>query len=217
MHARTHDALEVFAIHAAEGDTAWRHAALMAGRGRADEAIEILQTRPPDDAHATWLLAQLLVDQGRVDEAIEALRTHADAGDRDTAWRLAALLTVQVRIDDAIDVLRALADVDAAPEADYASRRTYLNEQGDIGNVIGALRTLVDSGDGYAGRRLAALLADRSIEELQAEVDAGTPGAAEYLIKMLTEQDTTSADRLRKFGFNPEGQVGDHNRQASSQ
>jgi len=68
----------------------------------------------------------------------------------------------------------------------------------------------LDVGDSFAARRLAGLLARQGrADELRAEVNAGTSGAAGCLITMLAQQgETALADRMRRFGLNANGSTG---------
>jgi hypothetical protein len=57
-----------------------------------------------------------------------------------------------------------------------------------------------------AARKLGDLLVDcNRIDELRAEVDAGTSQAGEHLIKMLVSQgEIERADQLRRNGIDPD-------------
>jgi hypothetical protein len=145
--------------------------------------------------------ADRLAEQGHVAE----LRARADSGDDFAAHRLAELLAEQGGIAE----LQARADA----RDDIAARRLaeLLAEQGRVEEAIEVLRAGADAGDILAARRLAELLAKQGrVEELFKEVHAGTAGAARCLIDQLaTLGRGDEAERLRRFGLNPDGSIAD--------
>ena len=88
-----------------------------------------------------------------------------------------------------------------------AARRLadLLAERGDLDG----LRARADAGDGYAAWRLAELLAGRGdLDGLRARADAGDGTAARRLADLLTKQGRgEEAERLRRFGLNPDGSI----------
>ena len=167
-----------------------------------------------------------MAERGDWDE----LRARAGAGDWPAARRLAEHLAEhgdldqaeQIR-DRATQVLRARADelrADWGPltwdevwaRADaldiFAESRLaeVLAERGEWDE----LRARADSGNGPATRLLAEVLAERGEwDELRAQVDAADGGsAAKPLIELLTRRGRgEEAERLRRFGFNPDGSI----------
>jgi hypothetical protein len=83
-----------------------------------------------------------------------------------------------------------------------------LYQRGDLDE----LRARADAGDGYAATRLAELSAgsrdlDEAMQIQRALGDAGR-GNANRLAGLLTQQGhTEEADRLRRFGLNPDGSI----------
>jgi len=104
-----------------------------------------------------------------------------------------------------LDGLRARAD---AGDLDAAER---LADRGDLDG----LRDLADAGHGYAADRLAGRLADRGdLDGLRALADAGyddatvRPQLADLLADLLIKQGRgEEAERLRRFGLNPDGSI----------
>ena len=80
-----------------------------------------------------------------------------------------------------------------------------LAERGDLDE----LRARADTGDGYAAGQLAGLLAERGdLDELRARADTGDEYAASRLAGLLTKQGRNEeAERLRRFGLNPDGSI----------
>jgi len=203
-------------------------AVLLAQRGDLDEAKQILRARADigDDGAAGWL-AELLAERGDLD----GLRAQADAGDRPAARRLAELLAELLAERGDLDELRAQADAGnvwaAERLAGLLAERGDLDElraQADAGNGWAAerlagllaergdldgLRARVDAGDWPAAERLAGLLAERGdLDGLRARVDAGDRHAAEPLVALMARQGRDEeAERLRRFGLNPDGSI----------
>ena len=130
--------------------------------------------------------------------AIPLYRHAADAGDGYAAWRLAGLLARRGDLDE----LRARADA-----GDECRRRLaeLLAGRGDLDE----LRARADVGDEDAAWRLAELLAERGdLDELRARADAGDRHAAGQLAELLIKQGRgEEAERLRRFGLNPDGSI----------
>jgi len=185
---------------AGNGHAAQRLADLLADRGdldglhaRADAGV----------GYAALRLADLLARRGDLDGAAQVLRARADAGDRDAAVRLADLLADQGDLDG----LRARADAGDR----YAPRRLagLLERRGDLDGAVQVLRGGADAGDENAAERLAKLLAERGdLDGLRAQADAGNGHAARRLADLLTKQARgEEAERLRRFGLNPDGSI----------
>jgi hypothetical protein len=71
------------------------------------------------------------------------------------------------------------------------------------------LRVRADAGEEYAAGKLADLLARRGdVDGLHARVDVGDRNAAAQLAGVLTEErHAEEAERLRRFGLNPDGSI----------
>ena len=151
------------------------------------------------DGAAAERLAVLLAERGNVDE----LRTRADAGDWNAAFELARLLARRGELDE----LRARANADNP----YAAARELAVLLAERGNVD-ELRTRADADDQYAAKELARLLAghgglDEAVQILRALADAGL-GDSWQLAELLTQQGRgEEAERLRRFGLNPDGSI----------
>jgi hypothetical protein len=221
-------AVQVLRARADAGD---RYAARLL-TGDLDETIEVMRSRAdPDDGDAACQLVHPLPESDDIDD----LRAQADAGDGDAAFRLARLLARRGDLDRAVQVLRARADtgdryaavwlVDLlAVYGDIDGLRTLadagdryaavrhvdlLAERGDLDQAIDIVRLWADAGDRSAARRLAGLLAKRGdIEGLRARADAGDRDAGGRLVDLLVWQGRgEDAERLRRFGFNPDGSI----------
>jgi hypothetical protein len=222
-----HGDLDELRARANAGDwgAALRLADLLAGRGDLDQALQILRVRADaGDEDAGERLADLLAGRGDLDE----LRARADAGDWPAALRLADLLVGRSDLDGAERVLRAAADAgdeDAGERlAGLLAGRGDLDElraRADAGDWPAALRLAglladldelrarADAGDVFAALRLAELLAERGdVEGLRARADSGDDDAAERLVRLLSKQARgDEAERLRRFGLNPDGSI----------
>jgi hypothetical protein len=79
--------------------------------------------------------------------------------------------------------------------------------RGDLDEAVQILRTRAEAGDEEAGGQLISLLAERGdLDGLRARAEAGDRHAAKPLIGLLTEQGRgEEAERLRRFGLNPDG------------
>ncbi len=104
---------------------------------------------------------------------------------------------------EAEQILRARASVGdkfvVLPLADLLARR---------GDVDG-LRARADAGDMFAPCQLADLLAQRGdMDGLRARADTGNKASARQLADLLIKQGRgEAADRLRRFGLNPDGSI----------
>jgi thioredoxin-like negative regulator of GroEL len=179
---------------------ALRLADLLAQRGD----IDGLRARADaGDGAAARRLADLLAQRGDLNGAEQILRTRADAGDGDAAGRLADLLIRRGDINGAEQILRAGADGGDGAAAGWLAG--LLAQRGDIDG----LRARADAGDGAAAGGLARLLADRSdLDGLRARADAGDGAAAGWLAELLIRQGRgEEAERLRRFGLNPDGSI----------
>ena len=216
---------------AGDGAAAERLAELLAERGDLDEAVQILRARASMNFGGDWGAAAKLADllAGRGD--LDGLRARADAGDGAAAARLAGLLAGRGDLDglraraDAgdgaaaarlagllagrgdLDGLRARAD--AGDGAAAARLAELLEERGDLNEAEQILRARADAGDGAAAARLAGLLAGRGdLDGLRARADAGDGAAARPLAYLLMKQGRgEEAERLRRFGLNPDGSI----------
>ena len=102
-----------------------------------------------------------------------------------------------------LDELRARAD--AGDPLAAMRLAELLADSGDLDE----LRARTDAGDTIAAKRLAELLADSGdLDELRARTDAGHEGAARHLAVLMIKQGRgEDADRLRRFGLNPDGSI----------
>ena len=154
---------------------------------------------------AAPLLAWLLSERGDLDKADKAahiLRARADAGDREAARNLAWLLARRGDLDE----LRALADADDREAARWLAE--LLAERGDLDE----LRARADTGNWEATRLLSGLLAERGdLDEaeqmLRARADAGDGDAALLASVLIKQGRGEEAERLRRFGLNPNGSI----------
>ncbi|GIJ67042.1 hypothetical protein Voc01_019590 [Virgisporangium ochraceum] len=217
-------ALERLVTEFGDGAAAIQLADLLIRQNRFDAAIDVLQrtlaTDPRNVAigrrltqvQELWELveairpagdsarvAELLVDGGtRAD-----LRRRADAGDSVAAEQLSELLLERGHVRelheraDAGDrfAAEALRDLDAA--------RSGQPEE------LAALREAAEAGSAEAARQLCRRLFElRAEDELWAELEAGTNGAADQILALLTAEESTNpqwlAD-LRAFGLNADG------------
>jgi hypothetical protein len=104
-----------------------------------------------------------------------------------------------------LDELRSWADADRNFSSQAALElASVLAERGDPGE----LRSLADDGSEDAARRLARMLAEcGDMDELRARVDAGDRHAADVLVGLIKQNQGEEAERLRRFGFNPDGSI----------
>ena len=190
--------LEELRARAGAGDraAAWRLAELLADRGDWEE-VRALADAGNESAAAQ--LARRLAERGELEE----LRARADAGNEGAAIQLATLLGKRGELEE----LRARAG--AGDRAAAVRLAELLADRGDLGR----LRGRADAGDRAAAVRLAELLADRGdLGGLRARADAGDADAdlrlAGLLADMLVKQGRTEeAERLRRFGLNPDGSI----------
>jgi hypothetical protein len=207
---------------AGDEDAARELAARLADRGDLDE----LRARADaGDRHATRQLARLLTRRHDLNGAAQLLRARADAGDEDAARQLVRLLAdpggldeLRARADVNLDAARELAelladrgDLDglrARADVNLDAARELAELLADPGD-LDELRARADAGDGYAAERLARLLARRGdLDELRARVRAGDGYAASPLLGLLITQGRgEEAERLRRFGLNPDGSI----------
>ena len=135
------------------------------------------------DAGAARNLAGLLARRGDLDGAAQILRPLADAGDGFAAGQLAGLLAERGDLDGAAQILRPRADAGGAGAAGQLAG--LLAERGDLDGAAQILRTRPDAGDTGAPRNLAGRLAELLAQRGQGE----------------------QAERLRRFGLNPDGSI----------
>ena len=189
---------------AGDGAAARELAGLLAERGDLDGAVQILRARADaGDGTAARELARLLAERGDLDGAMQILRPRADAGDEWAASQLARVLARQGDLDGAVQILRPRADAGDGTAARELAR--LLAERGDLEG----LRTRADAGDEHAARELAGLLAERGdLDELRARVADGNEAAAGLLADLLIKRGRgKEAERLRRFGLNPDGSI----------
>jgi hypothetical protein len=174
----------------------WTAARLQAAESNPDELLARLDA---DGGFTAWQLAMDHAERGDPEEAIRILWARADAGDKAAATRLATELAERGDLEG----LRARADVDDAYAGMLLAKE--LAERGDLEE----LRARADAGDKAAASRLADLLAERGdLEELRARADAGDGEAAKRLPEVLIKQGRgEEAERLRRFGLNPDGSI----------
>jgi hypothetical protein len=186
---------------AGDGSAAHRLADVLAERGDLDE----LRARADaGDGSAAFRLADVLAERGDLDGAVQVLRARADAGH----WYAAVLLAHLLGERGDLDGLRARAD---AGDGFAASWLAGLLAGRD---GLDGLRGRADAGDGSAAHRLADVLAergelDRAVQVLHARATVGDENtAAEQLPSLLIKQGRgEEAERLRRFGLNPDGSI----------
>ena len=171
---------------------AWQLARLLAERGDLDG---LRGRAEAGDEAAAWQLARLLAERGDLD----GLRGRAEAGDEAAAWQLARLLAERGDLDG----LRGRAE--AGDEAAAWQLARLLTQRGDLDG----LRRGAEAGDEAAARALAELLAQRGdVDGLRALANAGDGNAASRLPELLIQQGRgEEAERLRRFGLNPDGSI----------
>ncbi|MET8145660.1 NACHT domain-containing protein [Sphaerisporangium sp. NPDC005288] len=164
-------------------------AELLAGEGRAEEAITILRVRADQGhRHTARQLAELLVREGRAEEAIAFLRVRADQGDDAAARQLVELLAREGRAEE----LRARAD-----QGDRYAARQLVELFAREGRVK-ELRARADQGDRYAARQLVELFArEGRVKELRARADQGDGHAARQLVELFAREGRVKELRAR--------------------
>ena len=214
------------------GYAAWRLAELLAQRGDLDG----LRARADGgDSAAARRLASLLVKRGDVDGAARILRALVDSGDQRAASELADLLAGRSDLDgvrawaDAVDQLAASVAAGLLAKAGDQDGLRALADAGDqlaasvlagllakAGDLDG-LRALADAGNQRAALELAGLLAERGDRDeatriLRHRADAGDRDAARRLADLMADRlmrqgRGEEAERLRRFGLNPDGSI----------
>jgi hypothetical protein len=183
---------------------------LLIGRGRSQEALEVVRAARGrrwtvewrvaalaelgclDDLReearsgerlAAWRLVDLLVERGELSEAVEVLAARSRAGDWSAALRCADLLVEDGRTAAAAAVLAERADAGDRCAAQKLAR--LLADRGDVDR----LRERADGGDCFAGWRLAGILADTTrTEELRRRAAGGGHGALHRLVTSLVDR-----------------------------
>ncbi len=154
------------------------------------------------DGDAAYQLAELLERRGDL-EGLRALEREAYAD-------AAGLLEERGDLDGVEQILRARAD---AGDMGAASGLAYVLEErrGDLDGAEQILRTLADAGDWHAAERLAGLLERRGdLDGLRVRADVGDGPAGRYLPGLLAKQGRAEeAERLKRFGLNPDGSIAD--------
>ena len=215
---------------------AGRLAELLEERGDLDGAEQVLRVLADGgDVLAAGRLADLLEERGDLDGAEQVLRAWADADATSVGWQLIELLEKRGDLDGAEQVLRAWADA-AYPYA-AGRLAELLAQRGDLAGLraradagdrwatgrlavmlaqrgeFEALRAWADTGDGLAARRLAEVLEvrgalDAAEQVLRALADTGNEFNARQLANVVMKQGRgEEAERLRKFGLNPDGSI----------
>ena len=200
-----------YAADMGDENAAGRLNELLARRGDTEE----LRARAhAGDEYAARRLADLLArlgdpneagQTGDLDWAIQVLRAWADAGNEYAASWLADLLAYR-----GLDELRARA---RTGDRDAAFRLAgLLTQHGDLNEAEQVLRTRADAGDRDAAFRLARLLAHRTyLDEAEqvarAHAVAGNANAAEIADLLIRQGRSEEAERLRRFGLNPDGSI----------
>jgi hypothetical protein len=197
-----------------------RFAVMLAQHGR---DVELEERANSGDRYAQDRLAELFVAQQRTD----ALRSRADGGDEAAQFRLARLLAARGDLDELRRRSNAGDRFAAAQLQEQADAKVSRGAEGqrvqeEVGPTVlepvepeamrrqvAALRDRLKDGEVVAADMLALLVALRDIDELRAEVDAGTPHAADYLIAALDEDETMRelTSRMRRFGLGANGSV----------
>jgi thioredoxin-like negative regulator of GroEL len=173
---------------AGDNDAAWRLADLLAGQGRAADAIVFLRDlADAGDPDAVWQLTGLLTEQARIEDAVAFLEARAQHNGGYDAWRLADLLARQGNLEK----LQGRADAGDG----YASRQLarLLANQNQVEDAIVLLQTRADAGDGHAIRQLAKLLAEQgriedAIALFRTRADSGDGYAIRQLANLLAQQ-----------------------------
>jgi hypothetical protein len=152
-------------------------------------------------AIAAERLVEVLADRGSVGE----LRDLADGGDPRAAEALADLYAAW----GDVQALHERADAgDEAARLRLSKLQRARSHRPDARYQIEQLRAEVDEGRGEAALQLCALLFElRDEPGLRAELDAGTPGAAERLIALFTAQEHRSLIALRAYGLEADGRI----------
>ncbi|MFG1608304.1 hypothetical protein [Actinoplanes sp. NPDC049265] len=153
------------------------------------------------DAMAAERLIERLADRG----CLREIRDRADRGDRAAAEALADLYVAWG--DEELLVARARGGDQAAELR--LSKLHRVSARGEAARYeIDALREAVDEGSSQAALDLCTLLFDlRDEANLRAELDAGTPGAAEKLIALYTALEHPSLIHLRAYGLEADGRL----------
>jgi len=190
------------AANAGDERAAWGLAGLLARRGDLDQAEQVLRTRADvGDQHAAEELARALARRGD----LRGLGARADADDWDTAEPLARPLAKRGGKHSA---WRQVWDMVQGGNTDelYALANAGLPAERDD---LDDLRARADTGDLDAAMQLAELLVERGdLDELRARVRIGDRFAALCLPWALTRQGRDEeAQRLRRFGLNPDGSI----------
>ena len=137
-------------------------------------------------------LADLLSRRGDLGNAIAVLRAPADAGDGPAGVILADLLAERGDLEG----LRARADAPGASSPTSTPPGSWPTCWSSGATSTG-LRARADTGDTYAARGLAGLLAERGdFEELRARADAGDDTAAWLLASLLAEREELESLRM---------------------
>ena len=163
------------------------------------------------DEQAAWELADLLAARGDFWGADFILRARTDPDYNEGAWRAAEMRAeaqaAMLAERGDMDGLRAQADAGNGPAARQLA--DLLAARDDLDEAVQILQATADAGDVSAARRLAELLAERGdMDGLRSRIDAGDVSAAGSLVELLTKQNRgEEAERLRRFGLNPDGSI----------
>jgi hypothetical protein len=188
----------------------WHRVEKVRARGTPGEVADLLadggvcdslrEEAAAGDVTAAEQLVERLVERGFLRE----IRRRADQQERFAEEALADLYAAWGEVEE----LTARAEAgDRAAEL-RLSKMSRDSARGDPSDQIKALREQVDQGAAEAAVQLCGLLFElRDEENLRAELEAGTAGAAERLIALYTTQDHESLIPLRAFGLDADGDV----------
>ena len=192
--AENRNDLDALRVRADAGDR--DAAALLAERLLDGGDLHALRARADTD---DWLSTRMVTDQLARRGDLDGLRARADAGSLYAARVLAVLLA---RCGD-LDGLRARADA-GDPDAAVLLAE-LLAERGDLDE----LRARADTDAPAAAVRLVGLLAGRGdLDGLRDRISVGDEHAAFRLAELLAKRGRKEeAERLRRFGLNPDGSI----------
>ena len=153
------------------------------------------------DAIAAEKLIERLAERG----CLREIRERADRGERMAAEALADLYAAW---GDA-ESLRERSDAgDQAAQLRLSKVHRISSQRENAAFEIDELRKAVDEGRPEAALQLCTLLFElRDEQNLRAELDAGTTGAAERLIALYTAQEHHLLVPLRAFGLDADGDI----------
>lgn len=177
---------------------------VLVSAGRLDEARDLLPAvRGVLGSWSVLELADALVSQDRVDEAVEVLADRLAGGDEAVVNRLGKVLTDAGRV----------AELERYRNAGHGWAALRLSDlfagEPDADPAIELLRVRADLGERPAATRLTVLLSGLGrLDDLRAEVEAGTPTAAQRWLDLLVRQGRgAEAAAARTWGLTADGRV----------